>query len=42
MIRRGRGWALYSGVVALAYYGENYPTLSRISARTLDAVLGDA
>ncbi|WP_428927423.1 aminoglycoside phosphotransferase family protein [Marinibacterium sp. SX1] len=42
MIRRGRGWALYSGVVALAYYGENHPTLSRISARTLEAVLGDA
>ncbi|CAN0586452.1 unnamed protein product, partial [Ectocarpus sp. 12 AP-2014] len=37
--RRGRGWALYTGVVALAYYGDSHPTLSRICRRTIDAVL---
>lgn len=41
-IRRGRGWALYTGVVALAYYGDGHPTLSRICRRTLDAVLAEA
>ncbi|MBB95985.1 MAG: phosphotransferase [Rhodobacteraceae bacterium] len=41
-IRRGRGWAVYTGVIALAYYGDSHPTLSRISRRTLEAVLAES
>lgn len=37
---RGRGWALYSGVIALAYYRDSNPALSRICRHTLDALLG--
>lgn len=38
-LARGRGWALYAAVIALAYYRESNPTLARICRYTLDALL---
>lgn len=39
MWRRGRGWAVFSAVIALAFYMESNPTLCGISRRTLIEVL---
>ncbi|MBP7703977.1 MAG: aminoglycoside phosphotransferase family protein [Caulobacter sp.] len=41
LVRRARGWALYSGAVALPYYRDSNPALAAISRRTLAAVLAD-
>lgn len=38
--RRARGWALYSGAIALPYYRERNPVLAGISRRTLRELLG--
>lgn len=38
---RGRGWALSTGLVALAYYLETNPVLAEISRRGIDEVLAD-
>ena len=38
---RGRGWALSVATIALDYYRSRNPHLSRISRRTLDAILQD-
>ncbi|GGH28426.1 Predicted kinase, aminoglycoside phosphotransferase (APT) family [Cribrihabitans marinus] len=40
-IRRGRGWALYAGLVALDYYRHSHVPLARASRRTIEQVLGD-
>ncbi|MEO1089285.1 MAG: aminoglycoside phosphotransferase family protein [Pseudomonadota bacterium] len=39
---RGRGWALYAGVIALDYYRESNPSLAASCRRTLRSVLADA
>lgn len=33
--RRGRGWAVFNAVIALAFYRESNPVLSRMARRTL-------
>ncbi len=38
---RGRGWALYFGLVALPYYQNSNPGLADIARRTIAEVLGD-
>jgi len=38
---RGRGWALYFGLVALAYYLNKNPILAGIARHTIDAVFAD-
>lgn len=38
---RGRGWALYFGVVALSVYQHSNPALADICRRTLSEVLAD-
>jgi aminoglycoside phosphotransferase (APT) family kinase protein len=38
---RGRGWALYFGLVALPYYRETNPTLAGIARHALAQALGD-
>jgi len=38
---RGRGWALYFGLVALPYYRETNPVLAHIARYALDEVLAD-
>jgi aminoglycoside phosphotransferase (APT) family kinase protein len=38
---RARGWAVSSGVGALAYYRETYPVFAELGRRTLAAVLAD-
>ncbi len=40
--QRGRGWALSTAVVALAYYRERNPFLWTLSRRSIEAVLADA
>jgi aminoglycoside phosphotransferase (APT) family kinase protein len=37
---RGRGWAIFSAIIALAFYLRTNPTLCDISRRTLTEVLG--
>lgn len=37
--RRGRGWAIFSAIIALAFYLGNSPTLCAMSRRTLTEVL---
>ena len=37
---RGRGWAIFSAIIALAFYLRTNPTLCAISRRTLTEVLG--
>ncbi|HEX5136996.1 MAG TPA: aminoglycoside phosphotransferase family protein [Planctomycetota bacterium] len=39
---RGRGWALWSGLVALPYYRDTNPPLAAVARRAIDAVLADA
>jgi aminoglycoside phosphotransferase (APT) family kinase protein len=36
---RGRGWALYTGLVALPYYQNSNPRLASLARRTLQVVL---
>ncbi|MBY0379596.1 MAG: aminoglycoside phosphotransferase family protein [Burkholderiales bacterium] len=38
---RGRGWALYFGLIALAYYLNTNPTLANISRQTINEVFED-
>jgi aminoglycoside phosphotransferase (APT) family kinase protein len=38
---RGRGWALWFGLVALPYYRTSNPVLARIARRAIDEVLAD-
>ena len=38
---RGRGWALYLGVVALPYYQQSNPVLASIARQTIAEVLAD-
>ena len=38
---RGRGWALYAGVIALDYYRESNPSLSGMCRRAIAEVLAD-
>jgi len=40
--RRGRGWALSTGLTALPYYLDRLPAVARWARRTLDEVLADA
>ena len=37
--RRGKGWGLYCGVIALAHHGERNPALARMARRAIAAVL---
>ena len=37
---RGRGWAIFSAIIALAFYLRTNPTLCAMSRRTLNEVLG--
>ena len=37
--RRGKGWGLYCGVIALAHHGERNPVLARMAERAIAAVL---
>lgn len=39
--QRGKGWALYLGVIALAYYRNKNPVLASIADRAIVGVLGD-
>jgi len=38
---RGKGWALYTAVIALAYYRDTKPALAAQCRRTLGRLLGD-
>ncbi len=38
---RGRGWALYFGLIALAFYLNTNPTLAKISRYTINEVISD-
>lgn len=38
---RGKGWALYFGVIALAYYRDKNPVLASIADQAIVGVLGD-
>lgn len=38
---RGRGWALYTGLVALPYYLHSNPVIVKTSRRVISEVLGD-
>lgn len=37
--RRGKGWGLYAGVIALAHYRDRNPVLCRMARRAIEAVL---
>jgi aminoglycoside phosphotransferase (APT) family kinase protein len=39
--RRGRGWALSAGLIALPYYQNSNPVLARIAQRAIDEVLAE-
>jgi aminoglycoside phosphotransferase (APT) family kinase protein len=39
-LSRGKGWALYVGAIALAYYRDRNPILARIGTQAIKAVLG--
>ena len=38
---RGRGWALYTGLVALPYYLDKHPVIVRTSRHVINEVLAD-
>jgi aminoglycoside phosphotransferase (APT) family kinase protein len=38
---RGRGWALYTGLIALPYYKDSNPVLAAIAAHSISQVLAD-
>jgi aminoglycoside phosphotransferase (APT) family kinase protein len=41
-IRRGKGWALYIGAIALSYYRDRNPVLARMGIQAISSVLEDA
>lgn len=42
MWARGRGWAVFNAVIALAFYLETHPVLCRMARRTLAEIAADA